>query len=45
MGVALGWHVPERSEGRGNATKHALRSAQGRATQKPAVRIRGIGNG
>ena len=28
-----GWHVPERSEGRGLVVYHALRCAQGRATQ------------
>ena len=33
----MGWHVPERSEGRGGAVKHALRSAQGRATLKPRL--------
>jgi hypothetical protein len=27
------WHVPERSEGRGLVVRHALRCAQGRATQ------------
>jgi hypothetical protein len=29
----FGWHVPERSEGRGNREDHALRKASGRATQ------------
>jgi hypothetical protein len=29
----VGWHVPERSEGRGGRSNHALRYAQGRATQ------------
>ena len=28
----FGWHVPERSEGRGTRPNHALRCAQGRAT-------------
>ena len=31
--MRFGWHVPERSEGRGFADLHALRFAQGRATQ------------
>ena len=35
-----GWHVPDRSEGRGLVVRHALRCAQGRATQK---RIIGFG--
>jgi hypothetical protein len=29
----FGWHVPERSEGRGVRENHALRKASGRATQ------------
>ena len=32
-----GWHVPERSEGRGLLAQHALRCAQGRATQYPPM--------
>ena len=32
--ATIGWHVPERSEGRGVPANHALRGAQGRATER-----------
>ncbi len=40
-----GWHDPERSEGRVSQDNHALRYAQGRATQRPATALAGDEHG